>query len=211
VEIFWLDEVDSTQRFLLDALKYEKVNAPIAVGATLQTNGKGSRGNTWIGEEGNFFFSFAYLKNELPNDLKLESASIYFSYLMKDLLQSLGSSVWLKWPNDFYIENRKIGGLITNLREDILVCGIGINLAKAPDEFSHLDIKIDPKELAKLYIGLFEMLPNWKQIFSNFKIEFERSRTFFTHYNNLEIPMEKAVLCEDGSLMCEGQRIFSLR
>ena len=97
------------------------------------------------------------------------------------------------------------------LLNDFSPTDMAVTLAKAPDEFSHLDIKIDPKELAKLYIGLFEMLPNWKQIFSNFKIEFERSRTFFTHYNNLEIPMEKAVLCEDGSLMCEGQRIFSLR
>ena len=51
------------------------------------------------------FFSFAIKIDELPTDLKLESASIYFAYLLKETLYELGSCVWLKWPNDFYIDD----------------------------------------------------------------------------------------------------------
>ncbi len=131
VEILWLDEVDSTQRYLLDELKSKRLKAPICVGTTIQTHGRGSRGNSWIGEEGNFFVSFAIDRSFLPNDLKLESSSIYFAYILKEVLEDLGSKVWLKWPNDFYLGEKKLGGLITNLVGDSLVCGVGINLKNA--------------------------------------------------------------------------------
>lgn len=147
----------------------------------------------------------------LPSDLKLESSSIYLAFLMKQLVNTLGSTLWLKWPNDFYLGNKKVGGVITNLVGETLVCGIGMNLVSAPEAFEKIDIAIAPYDLTKAYSELFKNLPSWKQIFSNYRIEFENSREFFTHDNNEKVALERAVLLEDGSLMCDGQRIFSLR
>jgi BirA family transcriptional regulator, biotin operon repressor / biotin---[acetyl-CoA-carboxylase] ligase len=107
--------------------------------------------------------------------------------------------------------NKKIGGVITNLMGDTLVCGIGINLIAAPGDFEKIDITISAYDLTKAYSELFINLPSWKQIFSNYQIEFENSRDFFTHDNNEKVALERAVLLEDGSLECDGQRIFSLR
>jgi BirA family biotin operon repressor/biotin-[acetyl-CoA-carboxylase] ligase len=211
VEIFWLDEVDSTQRYLLDGLKNQTLKPPVCVGTTLQTNGRGSRGNQWIGEEGNFFISFAIKRKMLPDDLRLESSSIYFAYLLKELLSEMGSKVWLKWPNDFYFGEQKVGGLITNLAGDCLVCGIGLNLQRAPENFAVMDIEIEPKELMDTYIDRLKTFPSWKQIFSKFALEFERSKSFLTHFNNVTIELKDAILCEDGSLECNGQRMYSLR
>lgn len=211
MEIFWLDEIDSTQTYVVDGLRSGKLIAPICIGATKQTQGKGSRGNSWIGEEGNLFISFAIKRSLLPDDLKLESCSIYFAFLLKNVLAELGSSLWLKWPNDFYLDDKKLGGVITNLVGDTLVCGIGLNLQKAPQGFTALDIEIDARKLANLYISYLQTFPSWKQIFSKFRLEFERSKLFSTHSNNTRIELKEAVLCEDGSLECNGQRIFSLR
>jgi hypothetical protein len=44
-------------------------------------------------------------KKDLPADLPLASTSIYFSFIMKKRLESMGEALWLKWPNDFYIQN----------------------------------------------------------------------------------------------------------
>ncbi len=211
MDIHWFESLDSTQSYLIEALKKGNVKVPVCVGADMQTIGKGSRGNNWIGEKGNLFISVAMKRSMLPEDLKLESSSIYMAFLMKELLASMGSKVWLKWPNDFYLYDKKIGGAVTNLIEDNLVCGIGINLMVAPIGFETLDIKINAYDLTKAYGELFEHLPTWKQIFSNYQIEFENSREFFTHNNNEKVALEKAVLLEDGSLICDGQRIFSLR
>jgi len=211
VDIHWFESLDSTQSYLLEALKTSKLSAPVCIGTSSQAFGKGSRGNSWVGNEGNLFISLALARSMLPVDLRLESSSIYLAFLMKELIASMGSKVWLKWPNDFYLDDKKIGGVITNLTGDTLVCGIGINLVSAPENFGKMDIPISSYELTKAYSNLFVILPTWKQIFSKFQIEFENSREFFTHNNNEKVALENAVLLEDGSLLCDGQRIFSLR
>lgn len=211
MDIYWFESLDSTQSYLIEELKAARLSAPVCIGTQSQTSGKGSRGNNWVGEEGNLFISIAIERSMLPSDLKLESSSIYLAFLMKQLLNALGSTLWLKWPNDFYLGNKKVGGVITNLVGETLVCGIGMNLVSAPEDFEKIDIAIAPYDLTKAYSELFKNLPSWKQIFSNYRIEFENSREFFTHNNNEKVTLQRAVLLEDGSLMCDGQRIFSLR
>lgn len=211
MDIHWFESLESTQSFLLEELKASRLKAPVCIGTNSQTQGKGSRGNSWIGQKGNLFLSVAIERSSLPEDLKLESSSIYMAFLMKELLVTLGSKVWLKWPNDFYLGDKKIGGVITNLSGNTLVCGIGINLVSSPENFEKIDIAISAYDLTKSYSELFKNLPSWKLIFSNYQIEFENSRVFFTHNNNEKVALQNAVLLEDGSLQCDGQRIFSLR
>lgn len=211
MEIHWFESLESTQTYLIEAVKSNRLVPPVCIGATTQTSGKGSRGNSWTSEEGNLFISAAFPLSIFPEDLKLESTSIYMAFLMKELLAAMGSEVWLKWPNDFYLKEKKIGGVITNVMQDTLVCGIGINLVSAPNDFEKIDIVITPQDLTEQYCKLFKELPSWKQIFSKYQLEFELSRVFPTHHNHEKIALKEAVLLEDGSLMCEGQRIFSLR
>ena len=101
--ISWFDELPSTHQHLIDGLKLGTFEAPLGIGVDRQTNGVGSRGNSWIGGEGNLFFSFCVEEKHLPKDLPLASISIYFSALVKEILANQGSMVWLKWPNDFYL------------------------------------------------------------------------------------------------------------
>ena len=109
MEIHWFESLDSTQSYLVDALRSDTLSAPVCVGTDIQTSGRGSRGNSWIGVKGNLFISVAIKRVMLPDDLKLESSSIYLAFLMKELLASQVSKLWLKWPNDFYLEEKKSG------------------------------------------------------------------------------------------------------
>lgn len=211
MDIFWLESVDSTQTFLINGLKNNSLQAPVLIGSTLQTKGYGSRGNSWISEQGNLFISFALPREVLPSDLKLESSSIYFAMILKQLLAQRGSTVWIKWPNDFYVGDKKIGGVITNIAGDVLVCGIGLNLCCAPSGFDVLDIEIGALTLSEVYSCELEKFPTWKQIFSNFRLEFGKSRSYFTNNDSGVVGLKNATLLEDGSLECNGQRIFSLR
>ena len=211
LQIRFLDSVDSTQTYLKELIKENKVSLPYAVVAKKQTNGIGSRDNTWSGLDGNLFLSLALHVESLPKDLKLESASIYFAYILKQTLEEFGSKVWLKWPNDFYIDNKKIGGMITNIFDDKLICGVGINLLNAPDNFAKLDVKISIDKLLNKYFKSVENNVSWKQVFSKYKLEFQRNQKFFTHRNNLRISLANAILQEDGSIISDGERIYSLR
>ena len=192
-------------------MKNKELTPPVAVYAKKQTNGIGSRGNGWIGEDGNLFLSFALNRSQLPNDLKIESASIYFSYIMKEILQQMGSQVWIKWPNDFYIGEKKAGGAITNLIGETLVCGIGLNLVSAPKGFAKIDIDVTPDVIVEKFVKKLVKNISWKQVFRKYSVEFYKNKFFSAHLGAKKVSMENAVLQNDGSLMIDGERVYSLR
>jgi len=211
LKILSFKSLPSTQLYLKEQLKLKQLQAPVAVVANMQTQGIGSRNNEWVSKEGNLFLSFAVPLSALPSDLRLESASIYFAYILKETLTAFGSQVILKWPNDFYIDTKKIGGMITTVVGDTLICGVGLNLQDAGKEFAALDVKIDKNHLLDLYFQNLEKKVLWKQVFSKYKLEFQTNKKFFTHRENERISLENVVLEDDGSISINGERIYSRR
>ncbi|WP_323589961.1 biotin--[acetyl-CoA-carboxylase] ligase [Aliarcobacter butzleri] len=211
MKIIRLDEVDSTHKYLKEYILKNEYTNPLCIVTDLQTQGIGSRGNSWIGKKGNLFFSFVIDINSLPNDLPLQSTSIYFTFILKIILKNLGSKVWIKWPNDFYMKDKKIGGTITSMSKNLIFCGIGLNLLDVEKEYEKLDIKIDVDEVLKNYFFEIEKKISWKQIFSDFKIEFEKSKKFQTTIDNHKISLESAILNDDGSIQINNKKVFSLR
>ena len=211
MEILYLNEVDSTHKYLKNYIKKNSFNNPIAVVTQNQTHGVGSRFNSWKGKSGNLFFSFVINKELLPIDLPLQSSSIYFSYILKDIFNTLGSKVWLKWPNDFYIKNKKIGGTITNVSGNLIYCGIGLNLNYVEKQFGYLDIDININKVLKLYFEELMSKISWKYIFNKYKKEFEKSKKMETTINNQKRSLKHSVLNSDGSISIDNNKIFSLR
>ena len=211
MKTLYFKTLPSTQVYLKEQLKKKALQTPVAVVADVQTKGVGSRDNAWTSHEGNLFLSFALDINVLPSDLKLESVSIYFSYLLKEVLAECESNIFLKWPNDFYIKNKKIGGMITNVVDNILICGVGLNLTTAPEGFETLDITINREMLIEKYWQKIEKKVLWKQVFSKYKLEFENNKNFFTHNKEMRISLESSTLESDGSLNVNGERIYSRR
>ena len=211
VEIYSFETLPSTQKYLAEKIRQGELAAPVAVIASEQSDGIGSRENHWEGGRGNFFASIAIGLDALPDDLPLSSASIYFSFIMKKVLSEQGNNVWLKWPNDFYLDDKKVGGTITQKIKNTLICGIGINLKNSQNGFKSLYSDIPPEMLLEIYLRALEKFPKWKQVFSEYQIEFELSRRFSVHIENYQKSLRDAALCGDGSIIIDGKRVFSLR
>ena len=176
-----------------------------------QTDGHGSRGNRWEGGVGNFLASVAVRMEDLPKDLPLQSTSIYAGWLMRQSLKEAGESVWLKWPNDLYQGPNKVGGVITQKIQQTLVIGIGVNLKNVSKNYTSLQSPLSPVILLNMFLRHLERYPKWKQIFSQYAIEFELSRAFSAHHGRTQIDLQQARLLEDGSIEINGERIHSLR
>jgi BirA family biotin operon repressor/biotin-[acetyl-CoA-carboxylase] ligase len=211
LDILYFNQLPSTQLYLIEKLKKESPSLPIVVVAKEQTKGVGSRDNSWEGGEGNLFFSLAISIDTLPKDLPLSSASIYFSFIMKEVLKEHIEDIWLKWPNDLYYKKLKVGGTITKKIDKTLVCGMGINLKKNSNSFEALELNIDAISLLNSYLSRLERYPSWKQIFSLYRIEFAQSKDFFTHINREYKSLKDATLSEDGSLIIDNKRVYSIR
>jgi BirA family transcriptional regulator, biotin operon repressor / biotin---[acetyl-CoA-carboxylase] ligase len=211
MKIIRLEQVNSTHTYLKEYILKNGYEESLCILTNYQTDGIGSRGNTWNGKKGNLFFSFVIKSDFLPSDLPLQSTSIYVSFLLKKVLKDLDSKVWLKWPNDFYIDDKKIGGTITSVSKDLIYCGIGLNLLDVNDDFGKLDIQINVDNVIKNYFITLEEKISWKQIFSDFKIEFQHSKKFQATIDNQKVSLENAILNEDGSIQVNNKKVFSLR
>ena len=211
MDIHSFETLPSTQAYLVEAIRQRKWTAPVAVIAEEQTDGHGSRGNLWEGGNGNLLTSVAVRMEDLPNDLPLQSASIYAGWLMRQSLRNAGESVWLKWPNDLYTDTSKVGGIITQKVQETLVIGIGVNLKNVSQDYTSLQSPLTPVILLNMFLERLQRYPKWKQIFSQYAIEFELSRAFSAHQGRTQIDLQHAHLLEDGSIEINGERIHSLR
>ena len=52
---------------------------------------------------------------------------------------------------------------------------------------------------------------SWKQIFSKLLIEFEKSKKFVATINGKKVPLSEAILCDDGSILINDKKVYSLR
>ncbi|MCE3037841.1 biotin--[acetyl-CoA-carboxylase] ligase [Helicobacter anatolicus] len=204
MEIIFYDCLESTQSFLLNVLKNN-----LCVVALRQTKGIGSRGNQWDTVESGLYFSFCVEKKQLPCDLKIQSASIFFGFIFKEVLYEAGFDVWLKWPNDIYLKDAKIGGVLVNVKQDKVVCGIGLNFLS--QSFGCLGEELERKEFLSLFFEKLKNTQEWKQIFSKYKIEFYKNLNFSFHDQDKVISLKKAFLLDDGSIDLCGKIIYSLR
>ncbi|MGM8975001.1 biotin--[acetyl-CoA-carboxylase] ligase [Campylobacter jejuni] len=211
VKIVCVESIDSTHLFLCEQIRNGKINENFAIYALEQTNGVGSRENSWQSSKGNLHLSFCIKEEDLPKDLPLASVSIYFAYLLKEVLQEKGSKIWLKWPNDLYLDDKKAGGVISAKISNFIIGGIGLNLKFAPQNTAFCDIEISLKDLVSEFLQKVEKKFLWKNIFSKYMLEFEKSRKFNVHHEGKVFSLENSFLYEDGSILLGDKRVYSLR
>ncbi len=105
-----------------------------AVIALEQTAGRGQRGNRWISRAGeNLTFSIVLEPCFLPAARQF-MLSECVALAVTDLLSSCGVEALIKWPNDIYVGDRKICGILiendlcgANLSRSIVGVGLNVN------------------------------------------------------------------------------------
>jgi BirA family transcriptional regulator, biotin operon repressor / biotin---[acetyl-CoA-carboxylase] ligase len=209
LEIIWLDELVSTQTYLVDAIKNRVLVPPICIVAKKQTAGIGSKQNNWEGYDGNLYFSFSLPLDNLPKDLPRQSVCIYFLYIFKKTVEKFGVKPIIKWPNDLYVDGKKVCGALTNIIGNFVICGIGLNIASSGANYGYIEINATMKELLIDYFEALDMCQNWTEIFSEFEVEFHSTVDIF--FNTHLERGDDLKLLNDGSLSINGERVFGTR
>lgn len=98
--------------------------------ALSQTRGRGQLRRDWVSPPGNGYAALVW-----PGDCPAlaPAAPVVVGACLAEALYARGFAAKVKWPNDLLIDNRKVGGILVEERGGLLVAGIGINLASAPD------------------------------------------------------------------------------
>ena len=129
--IFNFDKIESTNDFARKLITDHKILKGI-VTADEQTKGRGRFGNNWKSPKGNLHFSifFPILRSNLKKIQFLAQLQV------GKILKTYGvRNISLKWPNDIYVKDKKICGILQEsimFNKFFLIIGIGINIKSSP-------------------------------------------------------------------------------
>lgn len=133
MEIIIKQRLESTNRYC-ELLDLPQIKEFTIIQALEQTHGIGQQGNHWESEPGkNLTFSLI-LKPSIDVADQFEITKV-LSLGITDAIRKLlnNSEPVIKWPNDIYIKEKKIGGILVSnkIRSNQIaasICGIGLNV-----------------------------------------------------------------------------------
>jgi BirA family biotin operon repressor/biotin-[acetyl-CoA-carboxylase] ligase len=121
------------------ALFAKGTSSRTVVTAKTQTKGRGRYGRNWTSEDGNLFASIILT----PPGETFQWGQIGFviSLAIAEALQRFlptNAKVQLKWPNDVLVNDKKIAGVLLEIKQngqgkDGLILGFGVNCASHPE------------------------------------------------------------------------------
>lgn len=152
MKVLHFESIDSTSTYLKN--NYQDLDNMTFVSADYQSAGHGRNNRNWKSENGsNLLFSLLILDRELINLFK--SISIISAYSTIEVLKEYGiSNCFIKWPNDIYVNDEKICGIlleaVTKSQIECLIVGIGLNVNQKVFEGEYLRLPTSMcKELNK--------------------------------------------------------------
>jgi BirA family biotin operon repressor/biotin-[acetyl-CoA-carboxylase] ligase len=161
-----LDLIDSTNNYAKELLATQKPVEGTVIFAHQQHSGRGQMGNSWKTEPGkNLTASFIFYPNFLAAEEQFY-LNMAISLAVKDFCESLQpDEIKIKWPNDIYWRNRKLGGILientisgSNISSSVIGIGINVNQdvfdPELPNPVSLLQIANLPFKIESLLDGL---------------------------------------------------------
>lgn len=128
--------IDSTNQYLLS--RVDSLESGTVCLAEYQSQGRGRRGRQWISP----FASNLYLSMYWRLDAGMAAAmglSLVIGIAAVEALERLGfKEVKLKWPNDLYYQDKKLGGILVEMSGQAggaahIVLGMGLNISMRQD------------------------------------------------------------------------------
>jgi len=190
--IIYLKKVDSTNNFASQLIKskkekYESLDGTIVLAET-QEKGRGRLERIWLSPSGGLWFTIilrtALKEKELPEVTLIAAYSV-----ASVIYREYGINAIIKWPNDIYFRQSKLGGILTEVEKinDIvfLIIGIGIN--------ANLDVAdIAPliKESTSIKI-ISEKDIEREQLLSKILLDFERNYGYYARTKDFKTIFKK--------------------
>ncbi len=137
--LYIVDEIDSTNKELLEnANKYEHGSV---LCARIQTAGRGRYQRIWKSQNGGLYFS-TLLKDQTDVEAAFPLVLLSALAVVRCIQSCATLGVAIKWPNDVYINHRKVCGILAESNtfgdKTNIVIGVGINVNNRVSHMANL-------------------------------------------------------------------------
>ena len=196
---------DSTNQRLLDLADDEDIHG-IAWLAEYQTRGRGRRGGSWLAPPGSgLCLSLGWRFDAPPSSMSALSLVVGIG-VVRALTRLGATGVALKWPNDIYLADRKLAGILIEMRSEfggpcLIVIGLGMNIALSSDARARIDEPVTDAQTAcgsvpsrnataaAILNELTTILPDFEQAgFDPYRSEWQRHDLLAGRRIRLEMP-----------------------
>lgn len=147
----YVNEVASTNSFGYElAEKGEPMGCVVA--ADVQTAGRGRKSRSWESPDGGLWFSLILRPAFTPREAA-SLTTVTAVGLCRGLMYYPGLGAKIKWPNDLFVDGKKLGGILSEMKVEnnklaYAVIGVGINISSG----------VLSSELAGTAIGMEDVL-----------------------------------------------------
>lgn len=204
--IILCDSIESTNAAAMAAA------ADGAAGGTLfiaeeQTGGRGRKGRSWSSAKGRSL-TFSLLLRPAGRTEGLTAL------LALAVARSLGDSlmgVAVKWPNDIYLNGKKLGGILAESKDDFAVIGLGLDVNEEAGDFppaiaaEAISMRIARKRVFDRGIVLCRILEAFEEMYDRY--EEEGIAPFREEIQDRLLFIGKRVVIESGQGSFEGKMI----
>ena len=169
--IIRVEKLDSTNLHALQLIKDTNPSGGTVVMALNQTEGRGQQTNAWESESGKNLTISLILRPDFIKAQDQFQISMIISLGVRDYLSTYSENISVKWPNDIYVGDKKIAGIL--IEHSIMgvylshsVCGIGLNmnqkrfLSDAPNPISLYMLTKETYDLEKELVRLLASIEN---------------------------------------------------
>ena len=139
-EVVVLEETESTND-VVSQMAMGDWPEGLCVFAEHQTGGRGQRGNKWESGAGKGLWFSILLRPKIDIKDSARLTTWAAETVAKTIQDEFGLLAAVKPPNDVYVGNRKIAGVLAEMRAQagashVAILGIGLNVNHAPGDFS---------------------------------------------------------------------------
>lgn len=118
-------------------------NHGLCVLAERQTAGRGRRGRSWVGGEGqSILCSILLIEPPMEAELLTLTAAVAVAEAVRSFC---GLNAQIKWPNDILVDGKKLAGILVEKRNiggrPCFVVGVGINCNQTAEAFEGVDLR----------------------------------------------------------------------
>ena len=182
-KVIHIDETDSTNRWLRSFVSIDKTQS-VVVTAEYQTAGKGCGTNSWESERGkNLTFSMLIHPKDIPANQQFHITEVVSVALCMTLEPYIYNKVEIKWPNDIYVGDKKICGMLienrlqgSEIKDSIIGIGLNVNQKEfrsdAPNPVSLYQLlghEVDRNELLMRFLSCLGDVSNRETISSDYR------------------------------------------
>jgi len=210
--VIFRESIGSTNVFLKRLAQEGAVEGTLVV-ADEQKAGLGRLGRQWFSKKGENLLFSVLLRPKLPPG-RVFVLTMIFALAGIDAVQDLsGLDVMIKWPNDIYIGQKKVGGILTefSVREGVVqyvVLGMGLNVNWNPDQkllYATSSIYSESKKKIGREILLCNILGKLEMYYQKADGDMKERDALFKMWNEKSLVIGKRVAVETGKESVEGE------